>query len=228
MLAWFSPPAGKNGTGYYFSGGTSASTPTFAGIVALVQQKLGTGSLGNINPVLYALAAQSPSAFHDVTTGNNIVPCQPGVNGCPAAGHYGFSAGPGYDLATGLGSVDAKAFVDAWVACEATQCAAMPDGGSSSSSGSASSSSGAGGSTAGSSSSSSSSSGGTGGSTSSSSSSSDGGGSGTGSPGARSGCSCHAAGDPAREDGPPLALVAVTGLVLGLRRRPRRTASMIP
>lgn len=98
-------------------GGTSTSTPVFAGIVTLLNQSLGntvagTG-LGNINPTLYQLAQTTPSVFHDVTTGSNIVPCQSGTTGCPktAPFQYGYSAGPGYDQVTGLGSVDADLFV---------------------------------------------------------------------------------------------------------------------
>jgi subtilase family serine protease len=55
-------------------GGTSAGSPTFAGIVALINQKYGAGQ-GNINPTLYALASSAPVAFHDITTGSNVVPC---------------------------------------------------------------------------------------------------------------------------------------------------------
>ena len=98
-------------------GGTSASTPVFAGIVTLLNQSLGntgTGSgLGNINPSLYQLAQSTPTVFHDVTTGNNIVPCTQGTKGCPKTPpyQYGYNAGPGYDQVTGLGSVDANLFV---------------------------------------------------------------------------------------------------------------------
>jgi subtilase family serine protease len=98
-------------------GGTSASTPVFAGIVTLLNQSLGnTGAgagLGNINPTLYQLAQSAPSIFHDVTTGSNIVPCQPGTTGCPktAPFQYGYSASAGYDRVTGLGSVDANLLV---------------------------------------------------------------------------------------------------------------------
>ncbi len=91
-------------------GGTSCSTPAFAGIVALLVQKLG-GRLGNLNPMLYALGRQQygggagVSPFRDVTTGDNSW-----------RGHTGYKAGAGYDLVTGLGSVDAGAFVSAWTA----------------------------------------------------------------------------------------------------------------
>lgn len=101
-------------------GGTSASTPVFAGIVTLLNQQLGnlppTG-LGNVNPTLYKLA-QTPAnnVFHDVTTGNNIVPCTQGSKNCPktAPFQYGYSAGAGYDLVTGLGSMDVSNLVTNW------------------------------------------------------------------------------------------------------------------
>ena len=95
-------------------GGTSAASPTFAGIVALLNQKTGS-SQGNINSTLYGLAAASSSAFHDVTTGNNIVPCTSGTKDC-ASGSLGYSAGTGYDQVTGLGSVDAFNLATDWPA----------------------------------------------------------------------------------------------------------------
>jgi len=80
-------------------GGTSFSSPAFAGLAALLSQKAGT-RLGNLNPLLYAVGraqydASGSPAFHDITTGKN--------------GVVGYAAGPGYDAATGLGSVDAAA-----------------------------------------------------------------------------------------------------------------------
>ena len=101
------------------SGGTSASTPAMAGIVALLnhyQVSHGFQSqpgLGNINRQLYRLAQAAPSVFHDVTTGNNAVPCVQGSPGC-STGAIGYAAGVGYDLATGLGSIDANNFVTQW------------------------------------------------------------------------------------------------------------------
>jgi Bacterial Ig-like domain (group 3) len=95
-------------------GGTSASGPNMAGILALIEQKLGVPQgLGNINPTLYKLASTAStysSAFHDITTGNNDVPCTSGTTNCPTSGtlQFGYSAGTGYDQATGLGSVDAN------------------------------------------------------------------------------------------------------------------------
>src|ERR1700677_841812 len=111
-------------------GGTSVSSPVFAGIVSLLNQYL-SGSpspgLGNINSQLYKLAASSPTAFHQVTTGNNMVYCQPGTpEGYPAnvlcpspAGVLGYEASnadskTGYNLVTGLGSVDADKLALAW------------------------------------------------------------------------------------------------------------------
>jgi subtilase family serine protease len=94
-------------------GGTSAAAPTFAGLVALIVQKTNDRQ-GNVNPYLYSLAGTAPNAFHDITTGNNMVPCTAGSPDCPASGMIGYSAGPGYDLTTGLGSVDAAALVAAW------------------------------------------------------------------------------------------------------------------
>ncbi|HXZ42511.1 MAG TPA: S53 family peptidase, partial [Terriglobales bacterium] len=98
-------------------GGTSASTPVFAGIVTLMNQLLGGTGLGNINTRLYQLAQNtSNGVFHDVTTGNNIVPCTPGTPSgfpaslqCPKSGSFGYTAGVGYDQVTGLGSVNADA-----------------------------------------------------------------------------------------------------------------------
>jgi subtilase family serine protease len=93
-------------------GGTSVAAPTFAGIVALIDQRTGI-SQGNINPRLYALAALVPEAFHDITTGTNQVPCTAGTTGC-ATGTIGYSAAVGYDQVTGLGTVDANNLVDSW------------------------------------------------------------------------------------------------------------------
>jgi hypothetical protein len=95
---------------YFFAfGGTSASSPAMAGIMALVNQSLGGQPQGIANYVFYKLAA-IPGVYHDTVNGNNMVP--------DPAGQYtvGYSAGPGYDLATGLGSFDANALVKNWQA----------------------------------------------------------------------------------------------------------------
>jgi subtilase family serine protease len=93
--------------------GTSLPTPIFAGIVALINQRLNTPQ-GNVNPGLYKLAQTEPAAFHDVATGGNWMPCQTGTTDCPHGGLLGYSAGQGYDLVTGLGSIDAFRMVTGW------------------------------------------------------------------------------------------------------------------
>ena len=106
-------------------GGTSASSPSFAGIMALVVQKTKSRQ-GQANYVLYRLAAtqqyskcdgsntktppDSGCIFHDVTAGNNAVPGEPNYGKAGAL----YQAGPGYDLATGLGSVNVANLVNAW------------------------------------------------------------------------------------------------------------------
>jgi len=112
------------GTNQSIVGGTSVSSPVFAGIVALLNQALGGSGLGNINPKLYALAATpTNSVFHSIASGDNNVYCQPNTPTgfpsnviCPAAGVFGFSSSnadptTGYNLVTGLGSVDADKLV---------------------------------------------------------------------------------------------------------------------
>jgi len=106
---------GMNGA----AAGTSCSTPAMAGIVALLNQyQVSKGyqklpGLGNINPQLYRLAQSAPSAFHDIISGNNIVPCLQASPGC-TTGSFGYLAGVGYDLATGLGSVDGNNLITQW------------------------------------------------------------------------------------------------------------------
>jgi hypothetical protein len=95
-------------------GGTSASAPSLAGLLAIIEQANGSSALGNINPMLYSLAegVSAKTIFHDITAGNNIVACTGGTTGCSSTsgltnGTMGFSAGLGYDQVTGLGSIDA-------------------------------------------------------------------------------------------------------------------------
>ena len=93
--------------GLTIAGGTSFAAPMFAGFLADLNQANASLGQGNINPTLYGLAsdpATYASAFHDITSGSNA--CIAGATGCTAAGLSGFSAGPGFDVATGLGSVD--------------------------------------------------------------------------------------------------------------------------
>jgi len=99
-------------------GGTSAATPVFAGMLALLNQALKQNGAGNINASIYGLALSSPSMFHDVVNNNNIVPCAAGTSNC-VNGSLGYDAGIGYDLATGLGSIDTYNLVTGWTAATA-------------------------------------------------------------------------------------------------------------
>jgi kumamolisin len=81
--------------GWHQGGGTSQAAPMWAGITALMNEYLkkhGQKAVGFLDPALYAIASGHPpyEAFHDVTAGGNLV----------------YPAGPGYDLATGLGTPD--------------------------------------------------------------------------------------------------------------------------
>lgn len=139
-------------------GGTSAAAPTFAGIMALINQKTGQRQ-GNANVTLYSLAKSEAFAncdsgggtsgsssnttcvFNDITgnkaangntpTLNNSVPCAGGSTNCSktssggfgvlvAGGNPAYSAGLGYDLATGLGSVNVKNLINAWTTASAS------------------------------------------------------------------------------------------------------------
>jgi subtilase family serine protease len=113
--AWIYQSFEPGGPGWEILGGTSEATPIFAGIVALASQKAGH-PLGNIDPALYTLGARSllkggPAAtgIVDVTTGRNTF-----------GNVLGYPAQPGYDLASGWGTVDGARFVPA-LAQAATQ-----------------------------------------------------------------------------------------------------------
>lgn len=132
----------SGGTYFLAVGGTSASAPSFAGIVALFNQKAGT-RLGNINYLLYSLAAKSGASctssgseaasciFNDVVKGNISVPCLAGSPNCSqttgtATGVLidsnqkpAFTTTANYDLATGLGSVNAANLATAIASAEA-------------------------------------------------------------------------------------------------------------
>ena len=106
-------------------GGTSVSVQAFAGIMALINQQTNSRQ-GNANPTFYALAAEqstsscnstsSPAStcvFYDVTSGTNAMPCVKNSPNCTVTTSSdangvlsGYSAGTGFDLATGLGSVN--------------------------------------------------------------------------------------------------------------------------
>jgi hypothetical protein len=95
------------------AGGSSAAAALFAGIAALLDQK--SGAQGDLNPTLYQLSGTG-GVYADATEGSAQLPCAAGSVGCDATGKIGFPAAAGYDLATGLGAVDAKALWSAWPA----------------------------------------------------------------------------------------------------------------
>lgn len=116
------------GSPFYFEsfGGTSAAAPDMAGITAMLDQKLGS-TVGNLNPVIYRMAANSPSAFHDVTVAssgvgicdvntpslcNNSIASPTALTG----GQAGYVVGAGYDEVTGWGSLDVSSFFSDYAA----------------------------------------------------------------------------------------------------------------
>lgn len=107
-LVTSSDNAGRSPTTYVV-GGTSASAPALAGILALVGQKTGY-RLGNINPTLYGLAnlqASTGKAYYNlITSGNNTVP--------GAAGFSASASTPRYNQVTGLGTVNGAVFVNSY------------------------------------------------------------------------------------------------------------------
>ncbi len=115
-----SDPGQQDDQNLNIAGGTSFAAPSFAGLLAIIEQKVATGGgVGNLNPALYKLAANGTtygSAFHDITTGNNEVPCTTGSPNCPSGSNpvIGYAAATGYDLATGLGSVDGNNLATAY------------------------------------------------------------------------------------------------------------------
>lgn len=106
-------------------GGTSVSSPAMAGVMALINQKTGANQ-GNPNAALYKLAAKesygscssesvsltaSSCSFYDIDTGTNAMPCKLGDPDCSGSGTLfgvldGYAGGAGFDLATGLGSLN--------------------------------------------------------------------------------------------------------------------------
>jgi subtilase family serine protease len=98
---------GGQAAGWYPTCGTSEATPLFAGVVALAVQ-MAHRPLGLINPALYAMAARHLPGLVDVTTGNNTVSFT--QNGRSYIVH-GYTAHAGYNLASGLGTVNAAYFV---------------------------------------------------------------------------------------------------------------------
>ena len=93
--------------GWSLTCGTSEATPEFAAIVALADQVAGH-PLGLLNPTLYALLAEHAPGLVDVTAGNNTVSFHQGAKASTVAG---YQAVKGYNLVTGVGTVNASKFV---------------------------------------------------------------------------------------------------------------------
>jgi len=93
--------------GWYPTCGTSEATPEFAGVVALADQVAGH-RLGLVNPYLYEMSLLRAPGLVDVLRGNNTVSFEQGGKWHTVRG---FSARPGYDLASGVGTVNAALFV---------------------------------------------------------------------------------------------------------------------
>lgn len=98
--------------GFYIIGGTSEASPELAGIVAIADQAAGH-DLGLINPQLYTLNAQHATGIVDITAGTNTVTFSQGGSNHTV---IGFDARVGYDLASGVGGINAAAFVPELVA----------------------------------------------------------------------------------------------------------------
>ncbi|WP_404870848.1 S8 family serine peptidase [Kitasatospora griseola] len=99
--AWTYESYDPTRVGWHLTGGTSEATPIFSGIVALADQLAGH-RLGQLNPRMYAMAQLPPqwSGITDVTEGDNSW-----------GAVTGYQAVKGYDLASGLGTIDANRFV---------------------------------------------------------------------------------------------------------------------
>jgi len=106
-LVFLDKGAAQGPAGFYLIGGTSESSPEFAGIVAIADQWAGHG-LGLLNPALYRMEAAGKPGIVDVTAGNNTVTFPQGGSTHTV---QGFNAGPGYDLASGVGTINAAKFV---------------------------------------------------------------------------------------------------------------------
>jgi subtilase family serine protease len=118
VLVYASYPLPKNAAnGWVSGGGTSEATPEFSGIVAIAdqysRQRLNRQRLGLINPGLYKLLGERRSGIVDVTGGNNTVSFT-NLSGLINT-VVGYNATKGYDLVTGLGTLNASRFVPALV-----------------------------------------------------------------------------------------------------------------
>jgi subtilase family serine protease len=106
-LVFLNANAAQGAAGFYLIGGTSEASPEFSGIIAIADQMAGHG-LGLINPALYAMEAAGDPGIVDVTNGTNTVTFP--QNGATHTVR-GWSAVSGYDLSTGVGTVNAALFI---------------------------------------------------------------------------------------------------------------------
>ena len=111
-LVFLDAQAAQGPAGFYLIGGTSEATPEFSGIVAIADQVAGHG-LGLINPALYQMEAAHDPGIVDVTGGTNTVTFPQGGSEHTVRG---WDAVNGYDLASGVGTIDAAQFVPELVA----------------------------------------------------------------------------------------------------------------
>jgi Pro-kumamolisin, activation domain/Bacterial Ig-like domain (group 3) len=109
--------AGSGSCNAVRGGGSGASAALFAGVAAILAAK--NGAQGNLAPELYE-ASRRAGIFQDVEQGDARLACAAGSPGCDASGRIGYEAAAGYDLATGLGSVDAQKLVENWARPAAT------------------------------------------------------------------------------------------------------------
>ena len=116
-----STPHASPGCNALRAGGTGAAAALFGGVAAIIASHY--GPQGNLAPRLYQLSRRS-GIFIDVQQGNARLSCLSGSSGCDAAGQIGFEATSGFDLATGLGSIDAGKLVHEWATPDAVGTAA--------------------------------------------------------------------------------------------------------
>ncbi len=114
-------PAGGSECHAVRSGGSAVAVALFAGVAAVIAQK--NGPQGNLAPQLYELSRRN-GVFDDVQAGSARLFCAPGSSGCDASGQIGFTAAAGYDMATGLGSVNAQSLLNEWAKAAAVGTAA--------------------------------------------------------------------------------------------------------
>jgi subtilase family serine protease len=111
-LVYLNADAAQGPAGFYLIGGTSEASPLFSGIIAIADQWAGHG-LGLINPALYRMETNGDPGIVDVTRGTNTVTFPQGGSTHTV---HGFAAVNGYDLSTGVGTIDAALFVPELVA----------------------------------------------------------------------------------------------------------------